>query len=615
MIPQVCHEVTARYVYPIDDTHLVLRLKTARGTVQKVSVVFGDRYQPYAKDDTHRMRKVGHDGQYDYWQSVLAFPKRRARYKFLLETETSRFWYGERGVAWTLDEAGYFHYPYIHRGEALRVPDWAVGSVVYQIFPDRFAKGDPTLDPPDVADWERDAPTPNNVFGGDLQGIIDHLDDLQALGVDVLYLTPIFLSPSNHKYDTTDYYRIDPHFGEEETLKTLVDAAHRRGIRVILDAVFNHSGYDFFAFRDVREKGMRSAYYDWFFVDASEPSDADESDREGQYETFANDVWNMPKLNTAHPEVARYFINVGRYWMERANIDGWRLDVANEVTPTFWRMFREEVKALKNDALIIGEVWHDALPWLSGDMFDGVMNYMFREAVVDFLGKHAIGANTFAERLMNIWMRYPEPIAHTLFNVLDSHDTERFITTAGGDETLLRMALFVMLTYPGMPMMYYGTEIALEGKDDPDCRRPYPWHRRDEKQALLDEIRTLTHLRKTHLPLRRGGFSVLYADDAQNVLVYARPYDGSDKHYVIIFNKSEHHAVWPLNPADLMSFLAKEDRMLVDQKGQSDRCTVSVLYGSEDVRSWHGRQLQTLLQKDGSLTIPPLENAIITLSV
>ncbi|MDY0324233.1 MAG: alpha amylase N-terminal ig-like domain-containing protein [Candidatus Carbobacillus sp.] len=189
MIPEVWHEVTPRYVYPIDDTHLVLRLKTRRGSVQKVSIVYGDRYQPYSKDDTHRMRKMGHDRQYDYWQSVLAFPKRRARYTFLLETETSRFWYGEVGVAWTSDEAGYFHYPYIHRGEAMNVPDWAVGSVVYQIFTDRFAKGDPTLDPEEVADWERDQPTPHNIFGGDLQGILDHLDDLQALGVDFYKLS------------------------------------------------------------------------------------------------------------------------------------------------------------------------------------------------------------------------------------------------------------------------------------------------------------------------------------------------------------------------------------------------------------------------------------------
>ncbi|MBE3594007.1 MAG: alpha amylase N-terminal ig-like domain-containing protein [Candidatus Carbobacillus altaicus] len=271
-IPEVLHDLTPRYVYPIDETHLVLRLKSRRKSVQKVTVIYGDRYQPDTEDDRRSMRKMGHDSQYDYWQCVLEFPKRRARYQFLLETDTARFWYGEIGVGHTRDDAGYFYYPYLHRGEALKVPDWAVGSIVYQIFPDRFAKGDPTLDPPNVADWEKDFPTPHNVFGGDLQGVINHLDDLQALGVDVLYFTPIFLSPSNHKYDTTDYYRIDPHFGDEQTLKKLVEEAHRRGIRVILDAVFNHSGYDFFAFRDVREKGNRSPYRDWFFLESEEQS-------------------------------------------------------------------------------------------------------------------------------------------------------------------------------------------------------------------------------------------------------------------------------------------------------------------------------------------------------
>ncbi|MBE3594006.1 MAG: hypothetical protein IMX04_03025 [Candidatus Carbobacillus altaicus] len=335
----------------------------------------------------------------------------------------------------------------------------------------------------------------------------------------------------------------------------------------------------------------------------------------GRYETFANDVWSMPKLNTAHPEVVRYLIGVGRYWIERADIDGWRLDVANEVTPAFWRAFREEVKALKHEALIIGEIWHDALPWLGGDMFDGVMNYMFREAMVDFFAKQSIGAATFAERLVNIWMRYPEPVAHTMFNLLDSHDTERFITTAGGDEMLLRQALFVTLTYPGMPMLYYGTEVALEGKTDPDCRRPYPWKRRDEKQALINEIRTLAHLRKTHTPLRRGGFSVLYADEAEDFLVYARPYHGSDELYVVLASKSRRPVCWPIHVPELLAQLETSGDWSASRQADRVNWTVSVLFGSDAVQAWDGKNLERLLNREGCLSIPPYERAIITFTL
>lgn len=597
------HQVDARFAYPKDDQTLVVRLRTGRGFARRVSVVYGDRYTPPTQDMPVEMTWVGHDALFDYWQADLSVPSRRVRYVFLVEADGERRWYGEQGLAFSRQAAGAFHYPYIHRGSVIRVPDWVSRGIVYQIFPDRYAKGDPSIDPEGVESWGQ-RPTPTSLFGGDLQGIIDHLDDLADLGVNVLYLTPIFASPSNHKYDTSDYYRVDPHFGSEETLRTLVDEAHRRGMKVMLDAVFNHSGYDFFAFQDVRARGKRSPYWDWFFIDG----EAVRTTPKPNYETFANDVWTMPKLNTGHPDVAQYLLGVAKYWTEKADIDGWRLDVANEVSPDFWRAFRREVKAIKPEALIIGEIWHDALPWVSGDLFDGVMNYVLREAMVDFFAKGTIRAATFAERLVNMQMRYPEPVNRMLWNLLDSHDTERFITTAGGDERLLRLALMFLMTFPGMPLLYYGTEIGMEGGGDPDCRRTYPWDQRPKDRPLYRYTKRLIELRKAHVAFQEGEFGILYADESTNVLVYKRAGVGGDSTTIILLNRGSalHTYTLPLQKA-------------LDIPSSSNRATVpinvKVLFGSEHFRSLNAFKDEEKIDAPVvTIALPPLEGAIISLS-
>ena len=211
-------------------------------------------------------------------------------------------------------------------------------------------------------------------------GVIDRFGHLVDLGVDVIYFTPIFEAPSNHKYDTVDYYWIDPHFGDEDTVRKLIELAHEHGIKVVFDAVFNHSGYGFFAFQDVLEHGEDSPYAHWFNIDSfpvqTEPPN---------YETFANQIATMPKLMTCHDDVKEYFLEVGRYWVREFGIDGWRLDVANEIDHHFWREFREAVKSENPDALIVGELWHEASEWVRGDQFDSVMNYSFQYACLDFL--------------------------------------------------------------------------------------------------------------------------------------------------------------------------------------------------------------------------------------
>lgn len=259
---------------------------------------------------------------------------------------------------------------------------------------------------------------------GDIQGIIEKLPYLAELGVNTIYLTPIFKSPSNHKYDISDYYKIDPSFGDIGLLKLLKWTAKQQGMRLILDAVFNHSGDQFFAFRDVLKRGDASPYKDWYHVHSfpivQKPIP--------NYETFSHAESTMPKLNTSNPELVDYLLKVARYWIEEVGIDGWRLDVANEVDQQFWRRLRTEVKGISSDLALIGEIMHQAGPWLRGDQFDSVMNYLFREAVLDFFARQTVGATCFLEEIVQIQMNYTDQANSAMLQLLGSHDTERFLT-------------------------------------------------------------------------------------------------------------------------------------------------------------------------------------------
>ena len=282
---------------------------------------------------------------------------------------------------------------------------------------------------------------------------------MKDLGINALYLTPIFKSTSNHKYNTDDYYQIDPAFGDKKILKKLVEEAHQRGIRIILDAVFNHSGFYFFAFQDVLEKGKDSKYWDWFFIEGYPVKTTPPVN----YHTFANDVVDMPKLNTSNPEVQEYLLDVVRYWMEEVDIDGWRLDVANEVDRNFWRKFRETVKGIKKDAYIVGEIWHNSEVWLQGDQFDAIMNYPLAMAILDFLAQRSIGPTEFNNRLVRNWMLYQDRVNYSMLNLINSHDTRRLLNYFSGDKESMKLAVLFQFTYPGAPMIYYGDEVGMKG--------------------------------------------------------------------------------------------------------------------------------------------------------
>lgn len=506
-IAALFHRSLDNWCYPLDSTTLHIRLQTAADDVDFVELVAGDPFEWRDRQwvkTTSRLKKAGSDGLHDFWETTYQPPFKRTKYYFVVhgKSATDVWIFGERGILPASETNQEFHrnafvFPYINEIDLYRAPNWVSGVVWYQIFPERFRNGDPTLNPSGVLPWSRGPVTNKEFYGGDLRGIFEKLDHLADLGVRGVYLTPVFTSPSVHKYDTTDYLSIDPAFGTEEDLKTLVTEAHRRGIRILLDAVFNHSGTRFFAWQDVLQHGRQSRYAGWFHItdwlqlDRFRADPALPGGPHG-YETFSF-ARGMPKLNTALPEVRDYFIGVALHWIRLAGIDGWRLDVSNEIDQEFWRAFRKAVKAEAPEAYIVGEIWHDSQRWLRGDQYDAVMNYRYGNAVSDFvLGTNRMAsAADFARTIDGIDAGYTLPVLRSAFNVLDSHDTDRFITRCGGDKARARLGWLLLFLLRGAPCVYYGSEVGMEGGHDPDNRRCMLW---DEKDQDLDQYAFLKAL-------------------------------------------------------------------------------------------------------------------------
>ena len=402
-------------------------------------------------------------------------------------------------------------------------PDWVKDAIFYQIFPDRFAKSEAVPKPSNLEPWDS-PPTFYGFKGGDLMGVVEHLDYLEELGITAIYFNPIFQSTANHRYHTYDYYRVDPLLGGDEAFHRLLDEAHRRGIRVILDGVFNHASRGFFQFNHILENGPASPYLDWFRIKGF-PLNAYSG--QPNYESWAG-LPALPEFNTGNPQVREFIFGVARYWIKQG-ADGWRLDVPLCIDDdSFWREFRRTVKAANPEAYIVGEVWQDASRWLQGDQFDAVMNYLFTQACIGFLvgerldGELVAGmgyapippldAPAFAQRMEELLTLYPREATLAQLNLLDSHDTSRFLTLAGGDVSLLKLAVLLQMTYPGAPCIYYGDEIGLEGGRDPDSRRAMPWDESQWDTDLLAHYKQLIAIRKAHPALRRGEYVSLQAE-------------------------------------------------------------------------------------------------------
>lgn len=386
--------------YALNRKTLHLRLRVGAAEVDRVKVVFADPF--YWHNLSEKEMPLSVTGRhYDWFEVDISLTHSRYAYYFILMTPENSYQYGEFGLTRTIDPGLHgercFHYQHLSESEIFRPPGWVSNAVFYLVFPDRFRRAGGTWDqePGSVSAVD------TGVKGGSLRGVTESLGYLKDLGITAIYFTPIFKAQSYHRYDITDYYDIDPSLGSKEDFRQMVQKAHEAGIRIVLDAVFNHCGSDLPQFQDLVEKGAESPYADWFYANKFPIElkkriglveelgwEAWFKHEEGafalEYETFAFTPY-MPRLRTSNPEVQQYLIDVALYWIREYDIDGWRLDVADEVSPDFWRAFRKALKAEKPDAYIVGEIWYDARFWLDGTQFDAVMNYPVKQACMDFL--------------------------------------------------------------------------------------------------------------------------------------------------------------------------------------------------------------------------------------
>lgn len=490
------HEETREFIYPLDRRTLLVKVKCKADEPCDVSIVYWNRFHHVIRKRS--LESLCINGVSEHYRVKLTFtePAKYLGYYFVIRGRRETRYYSPHGLS-TDEPTKSFEYACTNEMDVFHVPSWAKGAVGYQIFPERFYNGEARNDPAGVEPWGGD-PNRTNFFGGDLRGMIEKFHHLQELGIEIIYLTPIFHAPSNHKYDTIDYFKIDPSFGDLADLQELIRLCHAHDVKVVLDGVFHHIGYDSEQFQDALRNGKQSPYWDWFYVDG-ERIDPDAVN----YECVGYYKW-MPKLNFSNQAVRQYFIRVGEYWIREAGIDGWRLDVADEVDFTFWQQFRRAIKQVNPHALLLGETWKNGKDLLRGDQMDSIMNYRFRDAMINYFAERSISTQSFAHRVESILFDYPHATHHVLYNLLGSHDTARFLTVCQGDQKKLKLAVALQLTFPGMPFIYYGDEIGMTGETDPDCRKPMAWDTPDHE--LLKFYTAMIRLRQRNQALKYGDF-------------------------------------------------------------------------------------------------------------
>ncbi|WP_026886771.1 glycoside hydrolase family 13 protein [Clostridium beijerinckii] len=530
----IYHILDTPYAYAKDINTLSVTLRAAKNDIKICNIHYKSRYDWENSFNIKEMKIKDNNSLFDFFSTDISIERNRYRYFFeLIDNRGDRFFLDERGLRRRearRKEATAFQYPYIARPDVYNEEKWLQEAVVYQIFVDRFYNGDTSNDPQNVAKWGSDV-NEASMFGGDIQGIINKLEYLEDLGVNLLYLTPIFKSSSNHKYNTADYYEIDSQFGDLEKVRELVRKCHDKNIKIVFDAVFNHSGSDFFAFKDIIFNQEKSKYKDWYFIDSFPVSLA-----EVNYYTFADNVATMPKFNTNNEQVKKYLLDVAKYWINEIGIDGWRLDVCDEVDHAFWREFKKAVKSIKKEAIIIGEIMHEASSFLRGDQLDGIMNYPFKGALVDFFGNRTIDAQMFNEILSINRNIYMDSITRQMWNLIGSHDTQRFLTECHEKVERMKLAIAFQFTYIGVPYIYYGDEVGVNGGEEPQSRKCMIWKEENQNNELLDFYKKFISIRKGNQILVYGSFKILYCGG--NKIIFEREYK-NEKVIVAINNDYE----------------------------------------------------------------------------
>lgn len=518
----ILHIPMSHYAYGEDETHITIRLRAKRDDITNCTLYYGDRScRQTPVIFTEAKMSVAHSTSlYDLFEVTLENPYKRLCYYFYLESgDESTYYYGDCFCDGPVDDRSeYFQLPFNHRADIVNPPAWAKDAIFYNIFPDSFATSKGYISgKPTTLNYEGNKV--NGKLGGTIKGITENVDYLKDLGINAIYINPIFTAGEYHKYDLLDYYHIDPCFGTNEEFKELVDTYHKNGIRVVIDGVFNHCGWKFFAFEDVVQNGEASKYKDWFYGLKFPVVRPDNFEDYPTYDCFGYERM-MPKLDLSNKETMEYFVNVGKYWVREFGIDGWRLDVASEVNDGFWRAFNAGVKEENPDAILIGEVWESANHWLDGTIFDGSMNYDFRKHSRRFFGERSIDAREFGDRITDMYTRYRKKTVFSQLNLLDSHDVSRFLSICDGDVDRYKLAVLFLMTFPGMPSVFYGDEKGIMGVLEKDYRNPMPWDK--EETDLGRFYKEVIGLRNAEDALRSGEFKVVKADACDHLIGFIR---------------------------------------------------------------------------------------------
>jgi cyclomaltodextrinase len=644
---------------PISPTEVVLTARAHLNDVDRLVVHYhlgAGAWTPGESPTSVAMKPAEKDASFQYYRATvkLGSPDDVLQYVIAYHDGDHREFFGSRGmtaaapVAFTYRAAD--HTPFL-------TPDWAKDGIIYQIFPERFANGDKTNDPDFkeamyegantlpasgkvngeyfhmVDDWYDIAgllrspyrtdgkPDYFSFYGGDIAGIRQKLDYLNDLGITVLYFNPLNQGMSNHKYDPTDYLKIDPHFGTPEEFKAFVQDCHAHGIRIVVDVAFNHTGNWHFAFRDAVAKGPDSPYYNWYeFKRWPLPTSRDfnASDYYDCWWGFGlhpnlnfdlsrsnadeNNIQDVAQADPNQPLVD-YVLKTADVWLGEYDIDGFRLDVPNEVPFWFWKLFRERCDQVKKDVWLVGELWGNAGRWIGPECFDSTMNYkFFRDPVMDFFGKGSLDAASFDARLSPGRFQYPPQSVAVMMNLMDSHDTVRFLTSAGDVRRLMLGAMFGM-TYVGMPHIWYGNEVGMVGDKDPDCRRPMDWrYEGDPRRVDLREFYgKITRLRRDTPVLRQGSFTALETN-GRGYLV-ARELDG--KLAVAAFNPGQSPVTLTLSQAALLELAGAGAPLVLQAAVGPD------LFPRAEGGSFRTGDKLDLRGGDVTITIPALSGAIL----
>lgn len=569
----VLHIPLSQYAFATSKQGLTIRLRAGRGDLDTCTLYYGDRvckstpieFTPVS------MKICAVEEYFDYYEAHIDTEFCRVCYYFLLKREDEwTYYYGDCFTSNLPDQwveghvvdgrSQYYQYPFILRDEIPDVPEWFKTSVVYNIFPDSFANGPRRLDLTPREKRLENGLLTRSRLGGTIKGITENLDYIENMGFTCLYLNPIFTAGEYHKYDILDYYHIDPCLGTDEEFLELVDELHTRGMRIIIDGVFNHCSWQFFAFEDVVEKGTDSKYREWFYhldFPVFRPQDPCETP---SYTCFAYER-RMPKLNTSNKEVQGYFAGVGAYWVKKFHVDGWRLDVANEISREFWRVFRAAVKAENSQAVLIGEVWENAQTWLRGDAFDSTMNYEFRRICGEYLRDHNPDSLKAAYQFERMRLRYPDNIVEGQLNLVDSHDVPRFLSMCADDLGRWKIACILLMLMPGVPSLFYGDERKITGVLEEEYRQAMPWERED---TLCGFVQKLIRLRREYIAPHTG-YQPLWPAIREGVFAFSR--NNVKGSLSVIVNAGPRELKWKLETGKVLLCPKTSDKGQVSKSG------------------------------------------------